>query len=196
MKAKLPLGFVGLLAALATAPSSSQASSVKHFDLDQLAVSADRVFRGTVVDVKPGTMTLGGSQLPTTTYRFRVTEVFKGTVAVTKGNTRYAEVTMVGSAKANAPRGKLTHFSIFRDVPRLAVGREYLLFVTQPSRAGLSTTVGLGQGCFDIDTTSSGQLTTNRAGNVGLARGISGAVPYADLASRVRTSLGTKGGRR
>lgn len=196
MKSRLSLGFIGLLAGLVTASSTSLASSVKHFDLDQLAVSADRVFRGTVIDVKPGTKMLGGARLPTTTYRIQVTEVFKGSFTIQKGNTRYAEVTMIGSPKVSQREGKLTHFSIFREVPRLQVGREYLLFTTRPSSAGLSTTVGLAQGCFDIDTSTSNQLTSNRAGNVGLARGIRGAVPYSQLAARVRASLARKGGRR
>ena len=36
-------------------------------------------------------------------------------------------------------------------MPQLAVGRTYLVFTTQPSEIGLSTTVGLGQGAFRIN---------------------------------------------
>jgi hypothetical protein len=188
--------YVVLAAVMGTAMPLGEATTVKHFDLDGLTASAARVFRGTVIDVRPGTVLVGGAQLPTTTYRLRVVESFKGTFSTAKGIT-YAEVTMIGSIKGAVDRGGARHISLFRDVPRLERGRDYLLFLTAESRIALSSPVGLGQGCFDIDTATPTQLTANRAGNAGLAVGVKGPVAYQDLARRVRAIVSAqKGGTR
>jgi hypothetical protein len=185
-----------LAAAMLTAMPRGEATTVKHFDLDGMTASAARVFRGTVIDIRPGTVHVGGAQLATTTYRLRVVETFKGNFPTVKGIT-YAEVTMIGSIKAEVESNGVRRLSMFRDVPRLERGRDYLLFLTAESRVALSSPIGLGQGCFDIDTASRGQLTANRAGNRGLAPGLKGPVPYDDLARRVRTIVAAqKGGRR
>lgn len=186
-----------LFAALLTAVPLAQATTVKHFDLDRMTASAARVFRGTVTDVRPGTVFVGGSHLATTTYRFRVVEVFKGTFPTTKGNVAYAEITMIGTPKIEADRAGARHLSFFRDMPRLERGRDYLLFLTAESRVALSSPVGLAQGTFDIDTSTPGQLTSNRTGNAGLAAGLKGPVPYDQLAARVRATVAAqKGGKR
>ena len=91
----------GLIAAsLATTPCAD-ATTVKHFDLGGMTASAARVFRGTVTDVRAGTVSVGGGQLATTIYRIRVTETFKGEFATVKDIT-YADVNMIGSIKADA----------------------------------------------------------------------------------------------
>ena len=186
-----------LFAALCAATPLGHATTVKHFDLDRMTAAAARVFRGTVTDVQPGTVQLGGAQLPTTTYRFRVVEAFKGTFATDKGGVTYAEVTMVGSIKGDSNRAGARHFSIFRDVPRLERGRDYLLFLTAESRVALSSPVGLAQGTFDIDTMRPGQPTANRTGNLGLVPGVKGPLPYRQLAARVRDVVAAqKGGKR
>lgn len=186
--------FLVLLAAVLAATPPAAATTVKHFDLDRMTASAARVFRGTVTDIRPGTVRIGGADLATTTYRLRVVESFKGSFQTVKG-VAYAEITMIGSIKAEAGRAGLRHNSIFRDVPRLERGRDYLLFLTAESKVALSSPVGLAQGCFDIDTASPTQATANRIGNAGLAAGIKGPVPYDDLAARVRAIVSAQGGR-
>jgi hypothetical protein len=183
-----------LLAAMFAATPSARATTVKHFDLDRMTASAARVFRGTVTDIRPGTVRIGGADLATTTYRLRVVESFKGAFPTVKG-VAYAEITMIGSTKAEADRAGLRHYSIFRDVPRLERGRDYLLFLTAESKVALTSPVGLAQGCFDIDTASPTQATSNRTGNAGLAAGIKGPVPYDDLAARVRAVVAAQNGR-
>jgi hypothetical protein len=193
---RLGLAFcVGVIAASFAAMPRGSATTVKHFDLQQITASAARVFRGTVVDVRPGTVNVGGGQLATTVYRIRVTESFKGTFPTAKG-IKYVEVTMIGSLKANVDRAGVRHFSIFRDMPRLERGRDFLLFLTAESNVALSSPVGLAQGCFDIDTSVPGEPTANRVGNAGLAAGVKGPLPYADLAGRVRAIVAAqKGGK-
>jgi hypothetical protein len=171
------------------------ATTVKSFDLEGLTASAARVFRGEVVDVSPGSVNVGGGTLPTTTYRFRVVEAFKGDFPTLKGVT-YAEVTMIGSVKRPTDRAGLTHFFAFRDIPRLERGNEYLLFLTAASRVSLSSPVGLQQGTFDIDVNAPDEPTANRANNRGLMAGVKGPLPYDQLASRVRTIVADqKGGK-
>lgn len=184
----------GLIAAsFATVPRAN-ATTVKHFDLPRMTSSAARVFRGTVTDVRPGTVKVGGGELATTIYRIRVTDTFKGEFATFKEIT-YADVEMIGSIKAESAAGGVRHFPVFRDMPRLERGRDYLLFLTAESSIALSSPVGLAQGCFDIDTSTPSQPTANRMNNAGLAAGLEkGPLPYADLAARVRTIVAAQEG--
>src|SRR5687767_15357281 len=102
----------GLIAACLINPRAD-ATTVKHFDLKGITSSAARVFRGTVTDVRAGTVKVGGGQLATTIYRIRVTETFKGDFATFKDIT-YTDVEMIGSAKASS-EGGVRQFSAFRD---------------------------------------------------------------------------------
>src|SRR5262245_19889502 len=106
---------------------------------------------------------------------------------------------MLGVSKGSRQVGTLKHFSILRDVPQLAMGQDYVLFTTRPSAVGLSTTVGLGQGAFTIQSGTKEEMTANAFGNAGLDRGRaaaapslprSGAVPYAELARAIREVTG------
>jgi hypothetical protein len=182
----------GLIAALLL--PTADATTVKHFDLGHLTASAARVFRGTVTDVRAGTVKVGGGELATTIYRIRVTETFKGEFATFK-NVTYADVEMIGNLKAESQSGAVRHFSMFRDMPRLQRGKDYVLFLTAESSVALSSPVGLAQGCFDIDTAAPEQPTANRMNNVGLAADVQkGPLPYAELADRIRSIVATQEG--
>ena len=184
----------GLIAASFATIPRADATTVKHFDLGHMTASAARVFRGTVTDVRPGAVKVGGGELATTIYRIRVTETFKGEFATFKDVT-YADVEMIGSIKAETEGNGVRHFSAFRDMPRLDPGREYMLFLTAESSIALSSPVGLAQGLFEIDTSIPSQPTANRLNNAGLAADIAkGPLPYAELAERVRTIIATQEG--
>lgn len=186
----------GFIAASLAGSPCADATTVKHLDLGGMTASAARVFRGTVTDVRPGTVSVGGGQLDTTIYRIRVTEVFKGEFETTK-NITFAEVEMIGSPKADKQGTGARHFSMFRDIPRLESGRDYLLFMTAESRVALSSPVGLAQGCFDIDTSLPTEPTANRLNNAGLASDIAkGPVAYSTLAARVRAIVASQGEKR
>jgi hypothetical protein len=176
--------------------SQASATTLRQMNLADLAGRADKIFRGTVLSAKPGTVKAGGGELPIVVYRVRVDEEFKGAFgeATEKG---IVEIHMVGALK-EPERAGLRHFSLFRDVPRLEKGRDYVLFTTRPSRIGLSTTVGLGQGAFSIVGAGKKEEAANAAGNVGLSRGMPrgtlrsgpGPVPYAELARAIHAVLG------
>jgi hypothetical protein len=183
-----------LIAASFLSIPRADATTVKHFDLPHMASSAARVFRGTVTDVRPGIVKVGGGQLATTVYRIRVTETFKGDFATFKDVT-YADVEMIGGIKGESEGKGVRHFSVFRDMPRLERGQDYLLFLTAESSIALSSPVGLAQGLFEIDTAVPSEPTTNRMNNAGLMAGVAkGPLPYDELAARVRSIIATQEG--
>ena len=129
---------------------AANAATVLKMDLETLCDNADRIFRGTVVSVQEGTVTAGGADLPTVTYTLKVDESFKGTYTTEKG-VNYATVTMLGTLKpASAAGGSVERYSFLPTLPALSQGQDYLLMTSAPSAIGLSTTVGLGQGCFHL----------------------------------------------
>lgn len=184
----------GLVAASFATIPRADATTVKHFDLPRLTASAARVFRGTVTDVRAGSVDVGGGRLATTIYRIKVTETFKGEFETVKDIT-YADVEMIGSVKGETERNGVRHFPAFRDMPRLVRGQEYMIFLTAESSIALSSPVGLAQGLFEIDTSVPSEPTANRMNNAGLAADIAkGPLPYAELAARVRTIVATQQG--
>jgi hypothetical protein len=184
----------GVLAAMLATTPRAEATTVNHFNLEGMTSSAARVFRGTVTEVRPGKVNVGGGQLATTVYRIRVTEAFKGNFATFKDIT-YADVEMIGSVKAATDSNGVRRFSAFSDMPQLERGREYMLFLTAESRIALSSPVGLAQGMFEIDTSIPSQPTANRLNNAGLIAGVAkGPLPYDDLAARVRAIVAAQGG--
>lgn len=184
----------GLLAATLAAAPGAKATTVKQFDLARMTSSAARVFRGTVTDVRPGKVSVGGGELATTIYRIRVTEAFKGEFATFKDIT-YADVEMIGSMKTDVDTNGVRRLSVFRDVPRLERGGDYMLFLTRESRIALSSPVGLAQGMFEIDPTMPGEPTVNGLNNAGLVADVAkGPLPYANMAARVRALVAAQKG--
>ena len=179
------LGILFSLAALLLAPAL-EATTVLRLNLEQMVSRAGNVFRATVLDVRGGSIEVGGGKLPTTTYTLRVEESFKGSFEK-EGAT--VEVTIVGSIKREPVLiGNRHKFSALPEVPRLDIGSDYLLMTTTPSAAGLSTTVGLGQGAFTIFTRNRQELAVNAVGNANI--GHSGPMTYAQLASDIRAIVG------
>jgi hypothetical protein len=158
--------------------------------LRDLVARGDRIVRGTVLAADERTMSAGGGNLPIVSYRIRVDEAFKGSVSA--GDV--IEVSLLGSMK-QASSGSLRRASPLRDLPKFSVGRDYLFVLTRPSQIGLSTTVGLGQGLFELRGRPGEELAVNEANNLGLFSGNPGAaapgpVTYASLAKEIRTLLG------
>lgn len=171
------------------AVSQAGATTLLKMDLGELVQRSDRIFRGTVIDVEQSSVTAGGGELPMVVYRLRVEEMLKGEADVVKGDEAYVEIRMAGSIKDETSQGDLQRFSMFRDVPRLTMGSDYLLLTTPESSIGLSTTVGLGQGAFSVFSRDKTDYAVNQFDNAGL--GIDGgAVPYADLVAAIKGLMG------
>ena len=152
-------------------------ASLLHFSLEEMVDRADKVFRGTVVDVSTGTVAVGGGELPIVIYKLRVEEAFKGSFQ-SKGDVQYVELRMAGNLKEAPEQGDLYKFSVLPDPPNLQMGRDYLLLTTAPSAIGLSTTVGLGQGSFGVYSFDKQEWAKNEFDNAGL---YDGAVLYEEL---------------
>lgn len=170
------------------------AATVIQMNLAEMVDRADRIYRGTVLDVREGTVSVGGGELPTVTYRIRVDEAFKGTYQEVKG-VQIAELKMVGKLKSSG--GAPGRIAILEDLPKLEVGRDYLLLTTPRSAIGLSTMVGLGQGRFELQGKPGQEVAVNANKNLGLFSGMNagfaassnppeGPVPYEDLAGLIR----------
>jgi hypothetical protein len=136
-----------------------------------------------------------------------VGEVLKG--AAPDGD--IIEVSLLSPGKVTAPRNRAA--SLLRDLPEFRVGQQYLFALTRPSAIGLSTTVGLGQGLFQLRGGEGREEAVNQVNNAGLfddalaaaapnaraaapagssagaGRGV-GPMPYADLVNEIRARLG------
>jgi hypothetical protein len=182
---------IWVLAFCALVPlTQAGATMLMQFDLAALTDRADRIFRGTVIDVEQSSIEAGGGELPMVIYRLRVEESLKGDADLVKGDEAYIEIHMVGSIKDEEPHGDVVRFNMFRDVPRLTLGSDYLLFTTRPSSIGLSTAVGLGQGAFAVYSQDKRDWAVNEFDNAGLGVGGGGAVPYADLVAAIKAEMG------
>ena len=181
------------------------ADTVKQLNLAEMVQRADKIYRGTVLSAKESTVQVGGGQLPVVTYRLQVEEVFRGDIPMVKG-VRIAEIRMLGKMKT-VRQGNLQLSSVLPRMPQLGIGRTYLVFATRPSGIGLSTTVGLGQGSFQIYQRGKEETAVNEVNNKGLFRDMnptalrssslaansataSGPISYQELARQIRAQLG------
>ena len=139
-----PSRMLTILAALVVlAVTTLSASTVSQFNLAEMSRRAQKIYVGTVRSATEGTLAVGGGQLAVVTYQLTVDEDLLGETAMVKGE-RVAEIRMLGKQKS-VQVGGMRSVSPLPDMPVLRVGQTYLVFTTQPSGVGLSTTVGLGR---------------------------------------------------
>jgi hypothetical protein len=178
-------------------PAPARAATTRPMNLDELTHQAERIFLGTVLSVSPDTVRIGGADLPTVTYRVRVEELLKGSVEEAEG-VRVVDVRMLDGSGARPVSSR--YRMIVPGLPVLRQGHRYLLLTTRPGRSGLSSTVGLGQGVFQVTGRGHAALARNTVDNVRLFRGLDpeglpdrGPLPYRRLAERIRRTLERKG---
>ena len=99
---------------------SAFAAMVMHMDLADLVGNADKVYRGTVLEKEPGTVSVGGGQLSTVTYKVRVDDALKGEFGG-KDNS-IVVITMIGDLKDRAPGAGLQRLGQLDINPDLEVG--------------------------------------------------------------------------
>lgn len=186
--------FALLAAALVLGAAQAGATIMLQMDLGELVTRSDKIFRGTVIEIEQTSITAGGAELPAVKYTLQVNEMLKGVPSRTEDNVSIVEIQMIGKSVHDKPNadGQLK-VSIFRDVPKLNKGGEYLLFTTPESAIGLSVTVGLGQGAFKVlpvDGSDTEFTAVNEFDNAGLGLASSGPVSYTVLSDEVRSHLG------
>lgn len=178
-----------LFVALALPAFHANATSILQQNLSQMSKQARQIVRGRVMNIEEVSVEVGGGTLKALRYRVLVTEVLKGQVDSEKG-VKYTEFTMIGSMEAYK-QNKV----VFASLPNLRMGREYLLMMGRVSSStGLTNTVGLANGCFEIDLSTKEELSVNGFNNSRLFQNMgnnlpnAGPIPYADLASLIRRS--------
>lgn len=196
--------FTAIAALCLSASAGLEASTVMQLNLGEMVQRADLIYRGTVLSVQADTVEVGGGRLPVTVYRLKVEESFRGEFAEVKG-VRIVELRTLGKV-GTVRSGDLQSMAVLPRMPELAVGQAYLVLTTRPSVIGLSTTVGLGQGCFRIQQAGKEETAVNEANNSGLFRDMpepaaplaarsalapagataKGSLTYSDLADRIR----------
>ena len=179
-----PSRMLTILAALVVlAVTTLSASTVSQFNLAEMSRRAQKIYVGTVRSATAGTLAVGGGQLAVVTYQLTVDEDLLGETAMVKGE-RVAEIRMLSKQKS-VQAGGMRFVSPLPDMPVLRVGQTYLVFTTQPSGVGLSTTVGLGQGCFRLYGKGDSQMAVNEVNNAGLFRDMQ---PPAAAAAALRSA--------
>jgi len=187
MKSRL-LGPViaALLCSLMVVPAADSAL-VARMDLGDLADNAHRIFRATVLDVEQSSVSVGGGELPAVVVTLKVDDVLKGDFAEGKAG-QVVEIKILGSIKDSPVTvGDYQRVNALPDLPQLQLGDDYLLFTTEPSSIGLSTTVGLGQGSFRIYLDDQNEVASNELDNAGL---FDGPVSYSALTAAINDELG------
>jgi hypothetical protein len=181
-----------LAAFLVLAAASLSASTVSQFNLAEMSQRAQKIYVGTVRSATEGTVAVGGGQLAVVTYRISVDEDLRGETALVKG-VRVAEIRMLRKQKT-VQIGSVRSVTPLPDMPVLAVGQTYLVFTTQPSGIGLSTTVGLGQGCFRLYGKGDSQMAVNEVNNAGLFRDMQPAAAAPAAGAALRAAAPQAGG--
>ncbi len=190
-RTKLP-SFLALTVILLLTIGPVRAQYVRHMNLRQLCENARSIFRGTVLASTSGTVEAGGGEIPTITYRVRVDEAFQGV-----GESGDVEIRMVDPKMAVQRSGSKRSVPLLKGLPQIKVGEAYLFFLTRPGSVGLSTTVGLGQGCFHVVGGEEG-TAVNEFGNAGLFKDMTelateaGPIAYRTLANEIRRLLGAQ----
>jgi hypothetical protein len=176
--------------------SPLMATILKHMNLEDLAGNADRIFSGTVIEIDKGSLEIGGGKLPTVTYRVMVDTALRGDFIDKEGH-KVADIRMVGEMES-VRSGDAVRLASGPKMPEIQLGKRYLFFQTAASDVGLSTTVGLGQGCFRISGDPGEELAVNEFDNLGLFRGMAvpaperGPIAFASLTERINALLGAK----
>ena len=150
------VGGIWMCIALVGATSApAGATMVQRLTLDRITRAAARVVHATVTDVRSGRDESG---LPATWVTLSVAQTLKGPAS------NNLTIKQFGVAEPLAD-GTITRIA---GLPRYTVGDEIVLFLHGDSRAGFTSPVGLGQGCYRV------------------RRGAARAVVRDDLGSRTR----------
>ncbi len=208
LRSVIALAIVGLVAA-----SSAFAVTLVRMNLADMCDDAGRIFSGTVVEANSGKIQAGGGELPVMTYKVVVDDALKGEFIEIKGQRiggingqkqnegkvkRVAEFTMLGKFVPPGVEG-MARFDPLPGLPVLEVGSKYLIFQTTPGSAGLSTTIGLGQGWFRIGGKDDKAFVVNGFDNTGLFTGMEvtgaparGPISYSFMVEQIRAQLGAE----
>jgi len=165
--------------------TSSQAGTAIKMDLDEAFMRSDLVLEGTVTGGTSGETALGEIY---TDWSVNVSRTFWG------ADQEQRVVRMPGGVLADG-RGTL-----IPGMPRLAMGEDVVLFLSEESHDGTRMPVGLSQGKYRIVTASDGSRTAVQTGDhvtlisARSTRTVDGLemLDYADLIARIEAASQTR----
>lgn len=148
------------------------AASVMQMNLSTLVDRSEKIFSGTVMKITEDKIEIGGGFLPVLHYRVLVSDMFKGEYIEEKGN-KFVDFTTLGTlAQLKAKKSKMINY--------LQKGQDYLLMVGANGPVGITSTVGLSQGAFELfESSDKNRMALNGANNVGLFRDMANVKPTA-----------------
>jgi hypothetical protein len=127
----------------------------KPVNLAYLSQRADMIMQGRIIKVIEQPMP-GYPNIPTVAITIAVDQSLRGSA----GKTYTFREVLIGQRPKSSKRN-------------YSAGQHFLLFLPTPSKFGLSSPIGLGQGRFRITDDTSGQMTVmNERNNVGLFQGV------------------------
>ena len=147
--------------------------AVLRFNLEEMTVTADRVFVGTCVGIEPTSELIAGGDLAVTRYTFDVEQVLKGEL------TARFTFTQLGHPARAALKGELSSHGqavqrglVLHGAAEFGVGDRLMLFLIPSYQNGrLTYPVGLDQGAFMLETATDGGgqvFARNDLNNLGL----------------------------
>jgi hypothetical protein len=174
-----------LLAASAVATLTNGAT-LQQLSMDQMSQLATSVVRARVTGVSASLVATAGSPTIYTHYKLVVNESLKGAAAT--------EVVLPGG-EFNGQKQS------FPGVPELKVGSEYVLFLWKSPTTGVTHSLGLTQGIFEIRALEDGSLVASRKQSGELMLDASGkrvndqavSLKLGDLRTRVRQAPAATG---
>jgi hypothetical protein len=164
----------GLLAATVLLAASSRAVHAHHavlrFNLEEMTLTADRIFVGTCVGVDATTDVIAQGRLPVTRYTFEVEQVLKGDVPARLTFTELGHPPGTPAKKGPAVHGLLaTPGLLLHGMSTFAIGSRMMLFLIPNYQGGkLTYPVGLEQGAFLVEDVDGERVVRNNLNNVGL----------------------------
>ncbi len=152
--------FLGLWAIIAFSMIPSGATSLRVMNLEDLVGHSQRIFSAVCQSVSSG---FDENNLPYTSYSFLVTDSIHGVA-----NQQVVVIKQFGLSEPIQLENGVTQVSRIEGMPRYAPGQEYLLFLTQESRLGFSSPIGLIQGAFRVQGRGTSRTVVNGMGNANL----------------------------
>jgi hypothetical protein len=126
---------------------AAHAATLQQLSMDQMSHLATAVVRARVIGSSASLYASPGSPTIYTHYKLAVSEVWKGAAS--------AEVLLPGGDFNGQKQS-------FPGVPELHVGGEYILFLWKSPSTGITHTIGLTQGIFEITAQADGSAVASR----------------------------------
>jgi hypothetical protein len=125
----------------------AQAATLQQLSMPQMSQLASSVVRARVIESSGSIVTSSGGSMIYTHYKLAVSETWKGAVV--------SEVMLPGG-DVNGQK------QTFPGVPQLRVGGEYILFLWKSPSTGITHTIGLTQGIFEVTAQPDGSSVVSR----------------------------------